>query len=204
MGLLDDAIREHLDLKRRRGADPDEVAREQREALNAAAERQGTGGGDDRADPTPSTPVGAASDSHESDGDAHPTAGNTAGEDSSAVQTSHSASAGETAELDMRSVLGDDGDGDGDGQDPGAPPAEAAGEPGQASARPVPARPATEEDSADEDPLEWEVPGEGSEEETEQPAEDVLEETPDFLRDTPEQDRLWFEQQPPRDFDFDK
>ena len=26
----------------------------------------------------------------------------------------------------------------------------------------------------------------------------------DFLRDTPEQDRLWFEQQPPRDFDFDK
>ena len=34
--------------------------------------------------------------------------------------------------------------------------------------------------------------------------EDVLEETPDFLRDTPEQERLWFEQQPPRDFDFDK
>jgi len=33
MGDLDDAIREHLDLKRRRGADPDEVAREEREAL---------------------------------------------------------------------------------------------------------------------------------------------------------------------------
>ena len=31
-----------------------------------------------------------------------------------------------------------------------------------------------------------------------------LEETPDFLRDTPEQERLWFEQRPPRDFDFDK
>jgi len=28
MGLLDDAIREHLDLKRRRGADPNEVARQ--------------------------------------------------------------------------------------------------------------------------------------------------------------------------------
>ncbi len=27
MGLLDDAIREHLELKRRHGADPDEVAR---------------------------------------------------------------------------------------------------------------------------------------------------------------------------------
>jgi hypothetical protein len=33
MGLLDDAIREHLELKRRRGADPDELAREQDEAL---------------------------------------------------------------------------------------------------------------------------------------------------------------------------
>lgn len=33
--------------------------------------------------------------------------------------------------------------------------------------------------------------------------EDVLEETPEFLQDTPEHDRLWFEQRPPRDFDFD-
>lgn len=33
--------------------------------------------------------------------------------------------------------------------------------------------------------------------------EDVLEETPDFLQDTPEHDRLWFEQKPPKDFDFD-
>jgi len=33
MGLLDDAIREHLDLKRRRGADPEEVARLEHEAL---------------------------------------------------------------------------------------------------------------------------------------------------------------------------
>jgi hypothetical protein len=32
---------------------------------------------------------------------------------------------------------------------------------------------------------------------------DVLEETPEFLQDTPEHDRLWFEQHPPRDFDFD-
>jgi hypothetical protein len=33
--------------------------------------------------------------------------------------------------------------------------------------------------------------------------EEVLEETPDFLEETPEHDRLWFEQRPPRDFDFD-
>ena len=35
------------------------------------------------------------------------------------------------------------------------------------------------------------------------PEEDVLEETPEFLEETPEQDRLWFEQRPPKDFDFD-
>ena len=33
--------------------------------------------------------------------------------------------------------------------------------------------------------------------------EDLLEETPDFLQDTPEGDRLWFEQSGPKDFDFD-
>jgi hypothetical protein len=33
--------------------------------------------------------------------------------------------------------------------------------------------------------------------------EDVLEETPEFLQDTPENERLWFEQKPPKDFDFD-
>ena len=30
-----------------------------------------------------------------------------------------------------------------------------------------------------------------------------LEETPEFLQDTPDHDRLWFEQKPPKDFDFD-
>jgi hypothetical protein len=34
-------------------------------------------------------------------------------------------------------------------------------------------------------------------------SEDVLEDTPDFLEDTPEDDDLWFEQRPPKDFDFD-
>jgi hypothetical protein len=40
---------------------------------------------------------------------------------------------------------------------------------------------------------------------TEEPEadEDVLEETPDFLEETPEDDQLWFEQKPPKDFDFD-
>src|SRR4051812_49533756 len=33
MGLLDDAIREHLELKRKHGADPEDVARQEQEAL---------------------------------------------------------------------------------------------------------------------------------------------------------------------------
>jgi len=49
---------------------------------------------------------------------------------------------------------------------------------------------------------------EESEPESAQPSpprsdEDVLEETPDFLEETPEDDQLWFEQKPPKDFDFD-
>jgi hypothetical protein len=58
------------------------------------------------------------------------------------------------------------------------------------------------------DSLEWEMPGDSDSgvEATaiDEPVEDVLEETPDFLRDTPEQERLWFEQRPPRDFDFNE
>ena len=42
------------------------------------------------------------------------------------------------------------------------------------------------------------VPGSDADDEL-----DVLEDTPDFLQETPEHDRLWFEQKPPRDFDFD-
>ena len=43
----------------------------------------------------------------------------------------------------------------------------------------------------------------GEPEKSEADEDDVLEETPEFLQDTPEHDRLWFEQRPPRDFDFD-
>jgi hypothetical protein len=33
-------------------------------------------------------------------------------------------------------------------------------------------------------------------------ADDVLADTPDFLKDAPEDDELWFEQGEPKDFDF--
>jgi hypothetical protein len=54
---------------------------------------------------------------------------------------------------------------------------------------------------------EHEEDDEDGDEEPDPPAapshEDVLEDTPDFLEDAPEDDNLWFEQKPPKDFDFD-
>jgi hypothetical protein len=65
--------------------------------------------------------------------------------------------------------------------------------------------PVHHEPEPDEPPAPARPPGAGAPS-TPSPApgdEDVLEETPDFLQETPEHDRLWFEQKPPRDFDFD-
>lgn len=58
--------------------------------------------------------------------------------------------------------------------------------------------------------VEFEPEATGSEEVTEPVEEDAdffdqddpLEATPDFLEETPEHDRLWFEQKPPKDFEF--
>jgi hypothetical protein len=174
MGMLDDAIREHLELKRRRGADPGEVAREQREVLDAV--------GSDvppqdevyaESPPVSGAPLVDRPDEALADG-------GIADPGKPAEPSAANARADETAELDMASVLGDD-----------------AG----SAASGVPGAETTEGES-----LEWEMPTDSAAREAavEEPDEDVLEETPDFLRETPEQERLWFEQRPPRDFDFDK
>ena len=80
-----------------------------------------------------------------------------------------------------------------------APPREAEPEPDEPEPEPVP-------EDADETAPEAEVDPEPTAE-AERPSshreEDVLEETPDFLEETPEDDQLWFEQKPPKDFDFD-
>jgi hypothetical protein len=68
------------------------------------------------------------------------------------------------------------------------------------------------ESGAEPESEEYEAPPETAEEpapvaevepESSHHEEDVLEETPDFLEETPEDDQLWFEQKPPKDFDFD-
>ena len=63
--------------------------------------------------------------------------------------------------------------------------------------------PESEEYEAPPETAEESAPAAESEPEPAHHEEDVLEETPDFLEETPEDDQLWFEQKPPKDFDFD-
>ena len=162
MGLLDDAIREHLELKRRHGASPEEVERQEQEALGPARR-----GEFERPEPGPE-PAEEPPPAEESPEEEPP-------EDAAAEAS------------------------------PVAPPPVPVEEPAPA-AEPwldepdeVPAEDALEHHAAPVDEEEEEAPP---------PAvpggEDVLEKTPEFLQETPEHDRLWFEQKPPRDFDFDK
>jgi hypothetical protein len=171
MGLLDDAIREHLELKRRHGADPSEVERQEQEALGPA--RRGA-----------PPPAGAA------------------GEEAGAV------SAGVLETQDEPDAPYDDEDEPADEPEPSVP----AGEPEAPVAPPAPSAPSGPEDrgavlDADDVPdIRPEPPPEpelatGEVLDADE-REDVLEETPDFLQETPEHDRLWFEQKPPRDFEF--
>jgi hypothetical protein len=188
MGLLDDAIREHLELKRRRGADPGEVAREQREALDPVPREPdalvATDAPVEGAEPHDAPEAGAMEDMPDDLAD------------DAVVDAGAGAVSGETVELDMRTVLGAEED-EMDGAAAGVAPPSSEHD----------AAPGASAGQAEEDSLEWEMPGEPADElaqEQQEPDEDVLEETPEFLRDTPEQERLWFEQRPPRDFDFDK
>lgn len=227
MGILDDAIREHLELKRQHGGDPSEIERLEHEALGPVR-RQPL----DSAEQEPAS--GAEVDDH-------------------ATETQETGELGESEyeeyyeeEYSDEAETGDWGEPFEDGfERPGSrasrsepPPATSereSSEPPSApehegergllrwrrsrresvapeDAPPTQAEPA-ERAAGGEETVEYGVddtlaaeggkpqkrrPDRGSSEE-----EDVLEETPEFLQDAPEHDRLWFEQRPPRDFDFD-
>jgi hypothetical protein len=192
MGLLDDAIREHLDLKRRRGADASEIAKEEADALGPV-----------RRDAADQEPIDAEPAEHGSYADHEP-----AGLDEPAVAYDD-----EPREYDDAPLAYDD---DPVVSEPPTTHDRPYAEPEEESATPPHGDPlahqptrefsATELDEAlghEEDeappapePSEDAVVAAGDNE------EDVLEETPDFLQETPEHDRLWFEQKPPKDFDF--
>jgi hypothetical protein len=173
MGLLDDAIREHLELKRRHGADPDEVTRQEREALGAPVRGE-------FAKPAAGAPQETTGEEPEVEPEAP----------------------GEVPEVADPPELPDE-------PEPAPPEEPAAVAAGREEPRPGDEEdPWLVEDLADPEPEpepepapqpgSVAAPAEGEQ------GDDVLEETPEFLQETPEHDRLWFEQKPPRDFDWDK
>jgi hypothetical protein len=198
MGVLDDAIRQHLELKRKHGATDEELDRQEAEALGPVrrevpetpegeeAEAIATSEEPEAAEQLETTepvqespPLEAALVAEEPPlvEDAVP-----AEEDFSEVLDplvpEHEQDAEATLDEDRTEVF---------------EPEPAASEPEPAGDTPPRGFPAVDEPA---EPEAEPAPGEPD-------SEDVLEETPDFLQETPEHDRLWFEQKPPRDFDFD-
>ena len=162
MGLLDDAIREHLELKRRRGADPNEIARQEDEALGDP--RRG-----EFAQPA---------------------------QEPEPVLTPESEPVAEAPEYEPEPVA--------EAAPPGPPaPDEEPWLEDDDRPDPVLHQPTAEFTPPDVEPEPDAEPEIVRPDEEPPTDEDVLEETPDFLQETPEHDRLWFEQKPPRDFDFD-
>ncbi len=137
MGLLDEAIREHLELKRRRGGDPSAIAREEREALTSgladeaehAADETPTDIGTSAPDVATATSVPARAQDRPEDPVADMAAGGQ-----------------ETAELDMQAAMEDDPD----AADPGAP---------EPPLMDGPALAGHGDEPSEEDLLEWQLPG---------------------------------------------
>jgi hypothetical protein len=225
MGLLDDAIREHLDLQRRRGADPTDVERAEREALGPV--RRAPEGAEQQHELAPgleSEPGFAYDQAGEEGWDGEPPiAKSEYAEDAGdhgleptfeprdpAPERAYSEPvepAVAPVEPDAAPVVPDAA------PVVPSPPSEepyAAGyEPDAAGEEPyrvptVPPPPASSGSVSDaatgDETVEYDVERALGNDESD---EDVLEETPEFLQDTPDHDRLWFEQRPPRDFDFD-
>jgi hypothetical protein len=244
MGVLDDAIREHLELKRQHGVPEEELQRQEEEALGPARRdvtQQPEDGAAAEAGTAETAGDGAAPAGDETalfdgeQGDAEPLEADDApvheavSEAPAVEETVVEPSPVEEAVSEAPAVEAPPVE-DSIAEEPPveepvaeAPPVEAPpAEPTPVEPPPVeppPEEPPQEEPPAagepDRDDLlgDTEPHGFPALEEEEEEAEgeemdldeelDVLEDTPDFLQETPEHDRLWFEQKPPRDFDFD-
>jgi hypothetical protein len=208
MGILDDAIREHLDLKRRQGAEEDELQRLEDEAFGPPSrpgepDFPGAAAEGEAAESSPDTAESVAVEEQEALADEAPEAepSTVAAEpwtpEPLAPETGEQPTAATPVDqppiesLDtVEHPLDDVVEGTGEAEVIEEPlPGEA---PAPDDVPPTGDMPPTGE----EELVEGEVTdpdGEG---------EDVLEETPEFLRDQPEDDELWFEQGEPKDFDF--
>jgi len=174
MGLLDDAIREHLELKRRHGADPSEVERQEHEALGPA--RRSAAPATETAYAEDDLPAGAIDD--EDDPDALYDDDELEFDDEPVAAASPAGPEAPVAPADDRDRH-----------------ERFEREPADDAAEVVDDFEPVDDDDLEPPPPADRVAGE-------EKGEDVLEETPEFLQETPEHDRLWFEQKPPRDFEF--
>jgi hypothetical protein len=201
MGILDDAIREHLDLKRRQGAEEDELQRLEDEAFGPPSrpgepDFPGSAAEGSDAESPPDTAESVAVEEHEAlVGEAHEPEPSMAEREPPtpeppAPETGEEAAAAAPADQPpIESLDTVEHPFEGAIEDPGEAEVIEEPLPGEAPA-PSDVPPTGEEEVVEGDVVEPE--GE----------EDVLEETPEFLRDQPEDDELWFEQGEPKDFDF--
>ena len=275
MGILDEAIREHLDLKRRKGAADDELKRLEDEAFGPPArpgepDFPGSEPGEQPSGATEAAPTGeqATSDgpaAHAADTATAPPPESPAAEPEPEPEQSVELEVAEPEpnESPAASVEpeapADDASAHAADTATGAPsppaavvePEATAEAPPEPAAEPVPEpaaetgeTPAFYDQSEDDleldlelevddepealeppieslDTVEHQIEDTGESESVAEPVtgeddeveyvegeleddedEDVLEETPEFLRDAPEDDELWFEQGKPKDFDF--
>ncbi len=190
MGLLDDAIRQHLELKRRHGADPSTVAKLEHEAFGPI-EREDALGVEEPGGPEPDLAAAA----HETAAEEEHAYADAEQEADASWAAAHPEPAASVA-LEPEAPAGE----------PAPPPPLAPPEPAAEPPAPPPAPGGSVR--LDEQPGERTVEFSALEPEPEprpdaEPGDhDELEQTPEFLQETPEHDRLWFEQKPPRDFDF--
>lgn len=200
MGLLDDAIREHLELLRRRGADPTEIARAEAEALSPpvreVAEAEVSVEDDDLLAGTEPVPAPEPEEEiEELEAPDHAVDSDLVGDEPEPAgidrPTEHFDSLAPEADLAHEEVAEEEED----LADPTLHSADAAVEDEDAP-QPVSA------DRASDEVVEGQQDLLSSEGERADDG-DVLEGTPDFLEDSPDHDKLWFEQSGPRDFDFD-
>ena len=225
MGVLEDAIREHIELKRRHGAAEDELRDQEAEALGPLDGRTRRKP-PPRPKPRPSRPRRANAVARRSQPPDEPEVGmpfDAAAEDDPDLHPDEGAGAepvleeepfvtDEPIEVVEAEVVEDPvEEAEGLVEEPVdvvEEPVEVIDEP-EAIEEPLADEPVTEVASPFEEPFSEDLPPEDGEPRPagaapgEEEDEDVLEETPEFLSETPEHDRLWFEQKPPRDFDFD-
>jgi hypothetical protein len=199
MGLLDEAIREHLELKRRRGADPTEVERLEREALGPVRRIQQEPAADEALETAdemvdPILPGDQADDEPELEDElgGEPEYGYAPEHDEYPLEEPSRAgpSLAEPEVAETHGVVPPPEPVHAEEHPPAPAPAQEHLPETRVSDRPVHEDPGVET-------AEYDVEAEHAED------DDVLEETPEFLQDAPEHDRLWFEQRPPKDFDFD-